>query len=235
MRDKNSAGVPVEFDDPAEERLWQDLSELPEANPSPALRDRFYRELESASTPTLTRIERWLGLDRRAGWLTAAATLIVGIVVGQTIAVPKQTDDGAFAALEAQVAMLNRSLILDRLESSSPTKRLRGIIDAVNVVETDDQIANALLQRAIDDSVLSVRSAAIDALGPQVTSPAVGDELMGLLESADSPLVQLALVDLILRHGNSDQVRQLLRLAEEGRLHADLIEHVLSSVVRSRV
>ncbi len=235
MRDKNSTGVPIEFGDPAEERLWRSLGDLPDANPSAALRDRFYRELEAASTPALTRLERWLGFDRRAGWITAAATLLVGIGVGQAISTHTQTDPGALASLEAQVTMLNKNLILDRLESTSPTKRLRGIIDAVHVVDSDDQIASALLQRAIDDRVLSVRSAAIDALGPQVKSPAVGDELMGLLESADSPLVQLALVDLVLRHGSGEQRRQLLRLAEEGRLHADLIDHVLSSIVRSRV
>ncbi|MEM7501671.1 MAG: hypothetical protein AAF417_06485 [Pseudomonadota bacterium] len=235
MRDKRNAGVPVEFDDPAEERLWRRLGDLPEANPSAALRDRFYSELETASTPALTRLERWLGFDRRTGWITAVATLLVGVGVGQTFGTPARTDESAFAALETQVALLNKNLILDRLESTSPTKRLRGIIDAVHVVESDDQIAKALLQRAIDDNVLSVRSAAIDALGPQVKSPAVGDELMALLESAHSPLVQLALVDLVLRHGSGEQRRQLLRLAEQGRLHTDLIDHVLSSIVRSRV
>ena len=235
MRDKRDPGVPVEFDDPAEERMWHRLGDLPEANPSAALRDRFYSELEAASTPVLTRLERWLGFERRTGWITAIATLLVGIGVGQTLGTQAGTDESAFAALEAQVALLNKNLILDRLESASPTKRLRGIIDAVHVVESDEQVAKALLQRAIDDNVLSVRSAAIDALGPQMKSPAVGDELMALLESADSPLVQLALVDLVLRHGSGEQRRQLLQLAEQGRLHADLIDHVLSSIVRSRV
>ncbi len=54
----------------------------------------------------------------------------------------------------------------------------------------------------------------------------LGDELMRLLESADSPIVQLALTDLVLRNGNQAQLDQLLYLANEERLHPDLIRHV---------
>jgi hypothetical protein len=62
----------------------------------------------------------------------------------------------------------------------------------------------------------------------------VGDELMAQLERAESPLVQLALVDLVLRHGNAGQVEQLVKLAEQGALHPDLAQHVKSVVWRNR-
>jgi len=235
MSDEQTTGVPFEPEDPAEERLWQAMGDLPGSDPSRRLRDRFYQDLEAASIPsTSEKLRRWLGFSGNAGWVTAAASLIIGVLVGQWAMEPRGTDQQALESLQAQVDILNRNLILDRLESDSPSKRLRGVIDAVGVVETDNEVTRALLRRAIDDSVPSVRSAAIDALGPQLTTPSVGDELMSLLEAAESPLVQLALVDLVLRHGSGSQVRQLLRLAEENRLHPDLVDHVLSSVMRDR-
>jgi hypothetical protein len=38
--------------------------------------------------------------------------------------------------------------------------------------------------------------------------------------------VQLALVDLVLRHGSAAQMAQLRRLADEESLHPDLVRHV---------
>ncbi|MGH8168840.1 MAG: hypothetical protein ACREQ1_16490, partial [Woeseiaceae bacterium] len=130
------------------------------------------------------------------------------------------------------VTLLNRRLILDRLENETPGKRLRGVIDAADVAADDVEIARALLVRATEDRVPSVRSAAIDALGSRINAPAVGEQLMNLLEQADSPIVQFALVDLVLRYGNDEQVDQLLLLAEGDRLHPDLKRHVLGVLKR---
>jgi hypothetical protein len=124
---------------------------------------------------------------------------------------------------------------MDRLENVSASKRLLGVMDAAGIAEHDSEIARALLTTAVDDRVYSVRAAAIDAIGPQLNRPAVGDELMALLEKTDSPLVQLALVDLVLRHGNSQQLDQLVKLSERGGLHPDLVQHVKSAVLRKQV
>ena len=100
--------------------------------------------------------------------------------------------------------------MLDRLENDSASKRLLGVIEASDLAGRDPEVTRALLERAVDDRVHSVRSAAIDAIGPRLGTPAVGDELMASLEKAESPLVQLALADLVLRYGNPNQLEQLL-------------------------
>ena len=115
---------------------------------------------------------------------------------------PPAADHTELAQLQQQVAILNRNLVLDRLENDSPSKRLLGVIEASDLAEHDPEVRRALLDRAVDDRVHSVRSAAIDAIGPRLGTPAVGDELMASLEKAKSPLVQLALADLVLRYGN---------------------------------
>jgi HEAT repeat protein len=109
------------------------------------------------------------------------------------------------------------------------------VIEASDLAEHDPEVRRALLERAVDDRVHSVRSAAIDAIGPRVGSPAIGDELMASLAKAQSPLVQLALADLVLRYGNPKQMEQLLQLSERGQLHPDVAQHVKSSVSRNRV
>lgn len=231
MPEPTRPGVPGEFEEPSERALWQALGEIEPDEPSPRLRQGFYRRLERASHRTLLeRLREALGLGGNAGWLTAAACLLAGLGIGQ-LAADGGDDAGArLAALEENVTALNRRLILDRLDSEVPGKRLRGVLDAAYVAGDDAEIAQALLVRATGDRVPSVRSAAIDALGARIDTPSVGRQVMDLLQQADSPIVQLALVDLVLRYGNDEQVDEVLALAEQGYLHPDLKRHVLSTL-----
>jgi hypothetical protein len=234
MSDKRKSGVPFESDDAAEQQLWSDLENLPQEAPSQRLRHRFYAELEHADRREHRR-RRWFG------WLTAPALaaavggLFIGVIVGLLLRNSPAANHGELAQLQQQVAILNRNLVLDRLENDSASKRLLGVIEASDLAEHDPEVRRALLERAVDDRVHSVRSAAIDAIGPRVGSPAVGDELMASLAKAESPLVQLALADLVLRYGNPMQMEQLLQLSEHGLLHPDVAKHVKSSVSRDRV
>ena len=106
-------------------------------------------------------------------------------------------------------------------------------MDASQVVAYDQQVAQALMDRATQDRSISVRSAAIDALGSQMHSGDIGSEVMQLLGNTESPIVQLALVDLILRHGDGEQIRLLQEIADSGLLHPDLISHV-NNALRSQ-
>ncbi len=232
MSDRKTSGLPFDGDDAAEQALWRELGELPEEQPAAGLRRRFYTELDQMSVPgPLERLRGWLGFAGNAGWITAAACLLLGIGAGQLL--PREAgDDGQrLAALEQNVQLLNRELILGRLEDDDAASRLRGVVDARSSAATDGEIARALLLRATEDRVSSVRTAAIEALGPSFASGTIGgSELMTLLQQAESPLVQLALVDLVLRYGDAEQLGQLIELADSGRLHADLVEHVRKSI-----
>ena len=234
MSEKHRNGVPFESDDAAEQQLWSDLERLPQEAPSQRLRRKFYDELEHADR-RLHRRRRWFGWITAPGLAAAMGFLFVGVMVGLLFRSPSSANRTELAELQQQVAILNRTLVLDRLENDSASKRLLGVIEASDLADHDPEVRRALLERAVDDRVHSVRSAAIDAIGPRVGSPAVGDELMASLEKAESPLVQLALADLVLRYGNPKQLEQLLELSEHGRLHPDVAQHVKSSVSRNRV
>jgi tryptophan synthase alpha subunit len=105
-------------------------------------------------------------------------------------------------------------------------------MDAADLTEDDPQITEALLARATGDRVASIRSAAIDALAPRMSSPAVSEQLISLLEGAESPLAQFALVDLVLRYGDSAQLGALRDIANSGRLHPDLERYIDQSLGR---
>lgn len=234
MSDKRKSGVPFESEDAGEQKLWRELQDLPQEAPSQQLRRRFYDELERADG-RMHRRRRWLSLLSAPALAAAVGCVFVGLVVGLLLRSPQAQDHAELAQLQEQVTMLNRNLVLDRLDNDSASKRLLGVIEASDLAAHDPEVMRALLERAVDDRVHAVRTAAIDAIGPRVGTPAVGDELMASLQSAQSPLVQLALADLVIRYGNPNQLEQLLKLSEQGRLHPDVAQHVKSSVSRNRV
>jgi hypothetical protein len=232
----NLTGVPFVSDDENEQQLWDALQDVSQPDPPPRLRRKFYGELDKLGRQTpFDRWRAWFGLGGSRGLVTAMSCAVIGVIVGVLVQGADPVDRSELTTLQQQVAELNRNLVLDRLENVSASKRLLGVIDAASLAEHDPEVARALLSRAVDDRVYSVRAAAIDAIGPQMNTPAVGDELMGLLEKAESPLVQLALVDLVLRHGNAQQLERLMKLTEQGALHPDLVEHVKAAVWRNRV
>ena len=231
MVDKKTPELPLDTDDSHERALWNALGKHEAGEPSAALRREFYRKLEAASRPSvLERLQELLGFRGNAGWLTATACLIIGLGGGAIVASGSGTDDERLAVLEENIALLNRNLILDRLENEAPSKRLRGVIDAASVAGNDAEVAHALLVRATQDRVGTVRSAAIDALGPNINAPTVGEQLMPLLQQAQSPIVQLALIDLVLRYGNKTQMDEVLALAKRGKLHPDLERYVITTL-----
>jgi hypothetical protein len=232
--EKSGSGVPFESDDAGEQQLWSDLEGLPQEMPSQHLRRRFYEELEQADR-RLHRRRRWLGWITAPGLAAAVGCLFVGVVIGLVLRTSPAADHAQLAQLQQQVTILNRNLVLDRLDNDSASKRLLGVIEASDLAGHDPEVTRALLQRAVDDRVHSVRSAAIDAIGPRLGTPSVGDELMASLEKAESPLVQLALADLVLRYGNPMQLEQLLGLSERGLLNPDVAKHVKASASRNRV
>jgi hypothetical protein len=234
MSDKRKSGVPFESDDAAEQQLWNELEGLPQEAPSQRLRRRFYDELENVDR-RLHRRRRWLGWITAPTLVAAMGCLFVGVMIGLLLRNEPAAQRTELAQLQQQVAILNRNLVLDRLENDSASKRLLGVIEASDLAGRDPEVTRALLERAVDDRVHSVRSAAIDAIGPRLGTPAVGDELMGSLEKAGSPLVQLALADLVLRYGNPNQLEQLLGLSDRGLLHPDVAKHVKASVSRNPV
>jgi len=231
MPENRPPDLPLDTGDERERELWAALGRHAPEEPSPALRETFYRRLErEGRTGFSARLADLLGFRGQAGWLTAAACLLLGLGTGFIAGATADGADARLAALEQNVTLLNRRLILDRLENEAPARRLRGVMDAAWLAGDDLEITTALVERATRDRVPSVRSAAIDALGARLALPSVGEPLMQLLERADSPIVQLALVDLVLAHGSDSQQSELLALARERRLFPDLADYVLDAL-----
>ncbi|MEL7450322.1 MAG: hypothetical protein AAFN78_14000, partial [Pseudomonadota bacterium] len=155
---------------------------------------------------------------------------LIGIAIGTAVGLGDSTANpdlnARMAQLEMQLGSVNQQLLMSRLTATAPSERLAAALEAASLQQRDPAIAAALVQRAAIDTVPSVRSAAIGALGNEINDTGVSMQLMAVLNENASPIVQLAIIDLILRHGNTTLVDSLKQRWRAGAIHPSLSSYL---------
>lgn len=177
-------------------RLWTRLDDIAVPEPGPALRNRFYERLESYEhgmrAPRVRRGSRWSWWPQAA---MAAACVSIGIFAGMSIDRPKPSGD--VADLRAEVSSMRQLVALSLLQQQSASDRLRGVTWAYRVEQNDMEVLDALLRTVNQDANINVRLSAVDALRNFSDSPVARRGAMQSLAKQTSPLVQVAILDLI--------------------------------------
>lgn len=225
--------------------VWSALGELPEEAPSPELGERFrtflaaYEAGLAARRPSLgERLTIFFDRLIEHAWprrpafqlAAAAAALVVGMAAGLLLGSGSDADVGA---LETELASLRQTVSLALLAQDSASARLEGVSVGRRAADElsrhrlgDDALVTALVRVVRVDPSDNVRLAAIDALMRVADRRAVAETLTEILAAERSPLIQLALVDLL-----------LLRGGERGRAAVEtlLVRDDLDATVRGYV
>ncbi len=209
-------------------RLWRELELLPAfedaVEPGPKLRPRFYETLsayrqglESAPAPKLPPGPRLASLwPRRVAWQVAlsCALLLMGIGIGFAVrSAPAESRGSEVAQLHAEVNNMRQLVALSLLQQQSASERLRGVSFAYRVEPSDSEVLAALLETVNHDPNVNVRLAAVDALHPFAASPAAREAVIQALPRQTTPLVQVALIDLLVDLKEKEAEPELRRLA----------------------
>lgn len=231
--------------------LWRSLALLETAPPEPELRGRFdavlaaYREGLAAGqtagaegSPRGSGWRRWLSTllpTGRPGPLLAYGLLVllVGLGLGVVMA-PGGGLPGGFGsdghgelrALRGEVRALNELVTLSLLDAPSATGRLQGVSYGSRMERLEPEVLAALVEAATGDPNVNVRLAAIDALAPVASRSRVLDPLARALPEQESPLVQVALVDLLLASDGETARRAAAALLEREEVHPEVRRHV---------
>lgn len=220
-------------------RLWTGLGRMPAAeSPSPALRARFYESLDayragfeekqpSRRFPLFTASWwQW----RHPAWLVtgAVALLAMGIFIGQRFEFKK--DDRQLAQLRGEVDKMRQLVALSLLQQQSASERLQGVNWAYRVQKSDTEVVSALLKTVREDQSVNVRLAAVEALRPfAVSSPVVRTALQQSLAKQDSPMVGLALIDLLVDLSDRSATPLFERLSKDPNQPAEIRQRAHSA------
>jgi HEAT repeat protein len=145
-------------------------------------------------------------------WRIAAgiALLLGGGLVGYSL----RPQDPELGQLRGEVSTMRQLVALSLLQQQSASERLRGVSWAYRVEPTDSEVLGKLLEAVNGDPNVNVRLAAVDALHAFGSSAAARSKVLSSLEMQDAPLVQVAIIDLLVDLKETDARPELRRLAE---------------------
>jgi hypothetical protein len=223
--------------------VWRGLESLPAPEPGREMKSRFLEMLEAykagmqAEQPSapwnLPRRTWWAALWSRPAWTVAFASLLVaaGVVGGRYWAAP-HTSGPDVAQLQGQVESLRQLVTLSLLQQESPSARLRGVTYSYQIAEPDTQVEQALLHVVNHDSNVNVRLSAVDALAKYGQDPGVRHALVDALAVQDSPLVQTALIDMLVQLNHRDAVPALQKLAADAQANEVVRQHAAEAIAK---
>lgn len=216
-----------------EAALWQKLTLLPQEQPTPALQAKFKAMLESyeegrlekssltaekakATTPMLWGLGSWRQIPA-AGIVWACLFLVCGYFIGR-YSDRDVKQQPQMAEMQQEMETLRTTVALSMMQQQSPSQRLQGVSWSTKLPEPDTKVMDALMHTLQFDSSVDVRLAALDALSRYTGRPEVRNNLVQALQTRQSPLVQVALIDLLVDLHDKNAVPQFKKFQQDPKL-----------------
>ncbi len=214
--------------------LWRGLALLPGAmpEPGPQVRDRFYESLAAfrhgmESAPKHGFREKLAALwPKQPVWQMGIsfALLVLGVGAGYAIRPAKQEVEPDVAQLRGEVSNMRQMVALSLLQQQSAGERLRGVSWAYRVAPSDTEVLSALLETVNNDSSVNVRISAVEALHTFGASPVTRMAIVQSIPKQTSPLVQIALIELLVDLKVTDAAPELKKLVSDDSVDASVRE-----------
>jgi hypothetical protein len=138
----------------------------------------------------------------------AVALVISGVALGLWFnKVSRQEQE--LMALRKEMAQTKQLMMAMLDNSQSASQRIRGVNVALGIKEADDEVVKALANAMKTDPNTNVRLAALDALSNFIDEQNVRSILINALSQQDDPMVQIALIQLMVKMKEKGVVKDL--------------------------
>jgi hypothetical protein len=217
---------------------WARLRVLEDARPSPALRAGFYamleaypRDAEEAPPPPPKRT--WWARWPWTGPLLQPAAAVLALLLGFALGRFSQGRAGGptvGGGTDGPTAGERTPLALIRQPSAG--ERLEGVTLASRMERPDQALLDALLDTVDNDPNVNVRLSAVEALYLFSHEPRIRERLTESLARQTSPVVQIALIDLLVASREKQAAAALGRLVKDRQARPEVREHAESGLRR---
>jgi hypothetical protein len=208
--------------------VWRALESLKPVAAEPAMKARFMEVLEAykagagqlSGLPKTSPRNVWYPVAPVWQLALAASLLVGGVFLGRYEARPQPQPLASapeVAQLKGEVESLRQLVALSMLQQQSPSARLRGVSYSEAMTQPDRQVEEALLYAVNHDSNVNVRLSAVDAL-QKFATPQVIRAMVDAIPLQDSPLVQIALLDMLVQLHATSAAPQLTKLSQNAQV-----------------
>jgi anti-sigma factor RsiW len=148
----------------------------------------------------------------------AAAVFLVlsGVAIGYWINKNQQREE-EMAALKQQMQEM-RDMMMAKLDNQqSASQRMIAVSEVMEMEKPDDEIVKVLVKTMNEDANTNVRLAALEALSKFHQEPLVRKELVKSLAKQNDPVVQIALIQLMVKMKEKGVVNELQHIVDDAK------------------
>ncbi len=223
------------------QHTWRLMGEVKVPEPSANMSARFHTMLDTYKEMQQEKKRPFAGIveQLRRLWtlqpglqLTYSVVLVVvGIGFGYLLTrqgtgyANKQQVD----VLSSQVHEMKQMMMLSLLENPSASERIRGVSYTSEITGSKKEVIEALLTTLNNDPNVNVRLVTLEALTHFAGNPEVREGLVQSIVQQESPLVQSALADAMVKMQEKRSVQSLKKLLQQ----KDLDHSVRSKIEKS--
>lgn len=222
--------------------IWEMMGQLPEPEPSAALPVKFYAMLDTfkASEADKRNVVRELWEKFQQMWsfqpkfqmAYSLVILMLGLGLGYFVneKLVKSGKNEEIQNLSSEVQDMKQMMMLSLLENPSATERIRAVSYTNEIKAVDKKVIEALLTTLNNDSNDNVRLMTLEALVKLADEPMVREGLVQSITHQESPLVQSALADVMVKLQEKRAIKPLKKLLKQQDLNGFVKSKIESSI-----
>lgn len=203
-------------------KIWNLLGELPQPDPSDSMREGFNKILinyRKRQIIVVNPFKQWIYNLRENRVLLKHALafnifiLLSGIILGYLFHQPR------LDYLSSQVSEMKQLMMLSLLQDPSASQRIRAVTYTEEMSNVNTKVIDALLTTLNEDPNVNVRLVTLEALAKMAGQPRVREGLVRSIELQDSPIIQSAIADIMVRLHEKSSVKSLQKLLDKKDLN----------------
>jgi hypothetical protein len=211
-------------------KIWELMGEMPQPEPSPYMKAGFesmlsgYKKAHASSGFSFSSfLEQLFGHRMQPGLSFSVLMLTIGLIIGYILHRPPQQQTLAYSrqidSLTSQVSEMRQVMMLSMLQDPSASQRIKAVSYTDDLSKTDAKVVNALLTTLNEDPNVNVRLATLEALTRMAAEPIVREGLVRSITKQDSPIMQSAIADLMVKLQEKSSVESLRELLNKKDLN----------------
>jgi hypothetical protein len=227
----------------AARKIWDLMREIPQPEPSLSMRTSFDAMLNNFKQETIVKrnpVGVWINKLREYWSLQAQPRLAfsllliaAGLIGGYLLHQPDQSAlsyNKQIDSLTSQVSQMKEVMMLSLLSDPSASQRMRAVSYTDEISNVDLKVIGALFTTLNEDPNVNVRLATLDALVKLADEPKVREGLVRSIDLQESPLMQTAIADAMVKLQEKSSVMSLKRLLGKKGLNQMVKNNIEKSI-----
>jgi len=216
--------------------VGKSFGELEEPTPSGEMTANFYKQLSEVKSRKSSRHNVLVWLQslwaQQPGyqWAYTLVILAVGLTAGYLLRPSGAEGKTEIQELSAEVTEMKEMMMLSLLEKESTSDRLKAVNLTSELPDVSGKVTSALFKTLNTDPNVNVRLATIEALYPYASHPEVRKGLVKSISKQDSPLVQMALAELMVALQEKSSIKELERLLDKEETPSEVKDKIQESI-----